>query len=60
MNELVITRSGSKIWMVGRLWHRATGPAFCSVSGYCEWYWYGYEVTEFEHMMLAVPETVNG
>ena len=60
MIKLFIYRSGNKYWYLDQVYHRANGPAVIERNGYQEWWWYGQEVDEYEHMMLAGQEQLNG
>jgi hypothetical protein len=61
MVRLRFTLGGHKAWFLGD-WcqHRSNGPAIVRVNGKLSWYWYGREVTEYEHMMLLEQEQING
>lgn len=61
MIEIYIPSSGNKYWFLNEHPHRANGPAIVWTNGLKEWHWYGHQVTEYEHMMLAQQkETDNG
>ena len=60
MVELCISELGSKHWFQNEFYHRANGPAIQWSGGMLHWYWYGQPVTEYEHMILAGQEQVNG
>lgn len=60
MFRLRIHKSGDKYWYSNNLLHRANGPAVIWNSVNYEWFWYDHEVTEFEHMMLAAQEIIDG
>ena len=60
MIELFISVSGIKMWYLNNSWHRANGPAIAYPNGNIIWFWYDYEVDEYEHMMLSVQEITNG
>jgi hypothetical protein len=47
------------MWFVNNQLHRANGPAVRWSNSEQEWWWYGQEVDEFEHMMRMTPEMAN-
>ena len=61
MIKLRIWSDGDKTWFLNGFYHRANGPAFVwHWNSTTKWFWYGYKVTEYEHMMLVVQEQTNG
>lgn len=51
---------GTKMWLLRGNRHRANGPALVYNNGQNTLYfWYGRQVTEYEHMMLAAQEKSN-
>ena len=59
MIKLRIWSTGTKMWFVNNQLHRANGPAVRWSNSEQEWWWYGQEVDEFEHMMRMTPEMAN-
>ena len=60
MVKLRIWSSGYKFWILNHRFHRANGPAVIDYREKPTWYWHGYKITEFEHMVLANQEITNG
>ena len=59
MIKLLIFDDGNKYWFLNMKLHRANGLAVISDRFNCQWWWYGQEVTEYEHMMLSHQEKLN-
>lgn len=60
MVSVFIWWDGDKFWLLNYQRHRANGPAVSRANGSCGWWWHGKQISEYEHMMLAELEIVNG